>query len=179
VFIDESGFLMAPLVRRTWARRGHTPLLRQRGRHHSKVSAIAALVVPPSRDRLRCYFRLHVQANINGRLTAAFVRQLLLQLQTALLIVWDRLNTHRAPEVQRLLRQHQEVRCEFFPPYAPELNPVEYLWGYDKTNALANYPTFSPEELARTVHRCTRTVQRDQTLLRAFLRHTGLSLRLT
>src|SRR5581483_592828 len=43
VFVDESGLLMAPLVRRTWAPRGHRPVLRQRGRHREKVSLAAAL----------------------------------------------------------------------------------------------------------------------------------------
>ena len=44
--------LMAPLVRRSWSLRGHTPVLRQRGQHYQKVSAIAALCIPPARDRL-------------------------------------------------------------------------------------------------------------------------------
>jgi len=46
---------MAPLVRRTWSLRGQTPLLRQRGRCHQKVSAIAAICIAPSRDRLALY----------------------------------------------------------------------------------------------------------------------------
>ena len=49
---------MAPLVRRSWSLRGHTPLLRQRTRAHQKVSAIAALCIAPARDRVALYFRL-------------------------------------------------------------------------------------------------------------------------
>jgi hypothetical protein len=37
VFIDESGLLMSPYLRRTWHPRGQTPGLRQRTRHHRKV----------------------------------------------------------------------------------------------------------------------------------------------
>jgi transposase len=45
-----------------------------------------------------------------------------------LLIVWDRLQAHRS----RLVREYVEsqggaIHLEFRPPYAPELNPVEYL----------------------------------------------------
>ena len=43
VLIDESGVLLAPLVRRTLARRGQTPLLFQNAQHRDKVSLLAAL----------------------------------------------------------------------------------------------------------------------------------------
>ena len=38
---------MGPLRRRTWAPRGHTPQLLQRGRSRRKVSVIGALVISP------------------------------------------------------------------------------------------------------------------------------------
>ncbi|MGA3263040.1 MAG: hypothetical protein ABSC47_03235, partial [Terracidiphilus sp.] len=51
VFLDESGFLLASLVRRSGAPWGQTPVHCQRGRHHKKVSAVAALCV--SRNAIR------------------------------------------------------------------------------------------------------------------------------
>jgi hypothetical protein len=54
--IDESGLLMAPLVRRTLAPRGQTPSLLQRGAHRKKVSVAAALWLSPRRDHLGLYF---------------------------------------------------------------------------------------------------------------------------
>lgn len=38
---------MAPLVRRTWAFRGATPRLEQKGKHREKVSVAAALCLSP------------------------------------------------------------------------------------------------------------------------------------
>jgi hypothetical protein len=49
VFLDESGMLMAPLVRRSWAPCGQPPVLDQRGAHHRKVSAAAVLCRTPPR----------------------------------------------------------------------------------------------------------------------------------
>src|SRR4030042_3489790 len=52
VVIDESGLLMAPLVRRTWAVRGQPPVLVQRAGPREKVSVAAALWLSPRRARL-------------------------------------------------------------------------------------------------------------------------------
>jgi transposase len=41
------------------------------------------------------------------------------------------------------------IQFEFLPAYAPELNPVEYLWAWLKHHALAN---FCPETLAGLQH---------------------------
>src|SRR5262249_46654623 len=47
-FLDESGFLLIPNVRKTWAPVGHTPQLRHSYRH-DRVSVISALTVAPQR----------------------------------------------------------------------------------------------------------------------------------
>jgi hypothetical protein len=62
VLLDESGFMLQPLVRRTWAPRGETPVHRTWDRHH-RLSVISALTVSPNRRRLGLYFSMH-DANI-------------------------------------------------------------------------------------------------------------------
>ncbi len=130
---------MAPLVRRTWAPRGVTPVFYQPTRSHRKVSVIAALTLPPRYRRVGLYFSLHTDANVTAHKVVLFLRRLTRQIQKQLLIVWDRLNTHRAVTVNRWLARHPNVHIEYLPPYAPELNPVEHLWGYLKGNPLANW----------------------------------------
>ena len=59
---------------------------------------------------------------------------------TALLIVWDRLPGHRGRLVHVYLAGLQGwIRTAYLPPYAPELNPVEYIWGYWKQHELPNF----------------------------------------
>ena len=53
MFLDESGFLFARLVRRSRAPCGQTRVLYKRGHHHKRVSAVAALCVPAQRDQVR------------------------------------------------------------------------------------------------------------------------------
>ncbi len=168
---------MAPLVRRSWSVRGQTPVLRQRGRSHQKVSAIAAVCIPPTRDRLALYFRLHPQANINAQLAMDFLEHLQRQLRMPIVLLWDGSPTHKGELLNECVPP-RSAHLEYLPPYAPELNPVEYLWAYLKTNPLANDPAFDLPTLTHRTRRAARRVQHRQDLLHAFFRHTGLPLRL-
>ncbi|MBZ0154902.1 MAG: transposase [Alphaproteobacteria bacterium] len=169
---------MAPLVRRTWAPRGYTPVLRQRARAHTKVSVIAALSITPARDRCALYFGLHPNANITDDAVVEFVKALTEELPDPLLLIWDRSTPHRATVVTDFLKEIPRVQRHFFPPYAPELNPVEYVWTHTKMNAMANRASLALEELTTAAGDAMEQVQGEQDLLRSFLKHSGLPLRL-
>lgn len=177
MFIDESGLLMAPLVRRSWSPCGCTPILRQRTRFHRKISIIGALCVTPERDAVQLFFRLHA-ANINAALVVQFLRQLDRQLAAPAILIWDRLQAHRACKVKDFIAEHPHLRTEFLPAYAPELNPIEYFWGYLKFNPLANLACLDLDRLADSTRNAARSVQRNHSLLYSFILHTPLSLRL-
>ena len=169
---------MAPFVRRSWAPRGRTPLLSQRTRTHQKLSIIAALCVSPRRDRVQLYFRLHPQTNIATPQVIDFLRQLRRQVRSPLVLVWDRLRAHRSKSVSRFVEHTPSLHTVLLPPYAPELNPVEMVWGYLQTNPLANSPFFDLSRLTATTRHHGRRLQRRQLLLRSFVRHSPLPLRL-
>ncbi len=160
---------MAPLVRRTWARRGETPILKQITRSHKKVSMVGALVVAPKSKRVRFYFGMHRNANITSRRLRRFLGQLSGQVRGNAIIVWDRFQAHRAKIVMDWLRQHPRFQSVFLPPYAPELNPIEPAWGYLKMNPLANW---APRDLAELAGRTRRQAQRlkaKKSVLKGFL----------
>jgi len=178
VFIDESGMLMAPLVRRTWSPRGQTPILYQKTCSHKKVSVVGALCIAPQRNLLSMYFRLHPDANINAAAIVAFLRCLLKELPGHIIIVWDRFQPHRSKKVQKLLGTNARLHIDFFPPYAPELNPVEYVWAHTKMNPMANMTAMELDALAKNTRGNMRSLQKKQPLLRSFFKKSGLSLRL-
>jgi transposase len=170
---------MAPLVRRSWAPRGCTPILFQRTQSHKKVSAIAVLCISPKRDLVQLYFRLHPDANINGQAVLQFLKQLVKQIKMRpLILIWDRPLPHRAKKVQSFILNSKNLYSEYLPPYAPELNPVENVWGYLKINPLANDALYDIQTLARTTRRHGKSLQSRQPLLRSFLKHSPLFLRL-
>jgi transposase len=171
--------MMGPLLRRSWSPCGRTPVLHQRGRSRLKVSVIGALSVSPHRRRVRAWFAFAPQASFDGQRIIAFLRELLRTLRCRIVLVWDRLQAHHGEPVKSWLRANRHrIRAELLPAYAPELNPVELIWGYAKTNPLANAaPTTLPQLLEQTTS-STTAIAANQPLLRSLLRHCPLSLRL-
>ena len=175
VFLDESGLLLAPLVRRTWAPQGQTPVFYQRGRHRQKVSIIGALTVSPKRRRVGLYFSLIAERNVDAYWLVAFLTALARHQRGPVILIWDRLNAHRGTVIQRFLRRHPRFHFELLPAYAPELNPVETVWSYLKLNPLANFAPSDVRHLARVATKHTRRLQRRSDLARSFLDACPLS----
>ncbi len=90
----------------------------------------------------------------------------------------DRLQAHRAGAVKSFLSSGSAVGSAFLPAYAPELNPVEYVWSYLKINPLANAALLDLANLTATTRHHARSLQRQRTLLRSFIHHNPLFLRL-
>ena len=68
-----------------------------------------------------------------------FLKALLRHIDRPLLILWDRLPAHRSRLVREFIELSEgHIETEYLPPYAPELNPVEYLWAYWKQHELPN-----------------------------------------
>lgn len=170
---------MAPLVRRSWAPRGQTPVLTQRGRSRRKVSVIAALTISPRRHRVRSYFGLLPDANYDGEAIRHFLQQLTRSQRGPIDLIWDRLPAHRGGPVGRwLARERPRVHAHLLPGYAPELNPVELIWSYAKMNTLANFAPAETDELLHRTQCALLRIAANQPLLRSFIRHCPLSLRL-
>ena len=164
VFIDESGFLLIPAVRRTWAPRGQTPIHRHRVRRE-KVSIISALSVSPQRRHLGLYFRCLPEANFDNVEVADFLRHLLRHLRGFVIVVWDNGRPHKGEAMRALLRRCRRLRLEPLPPYAPELNPDEGVWNQTRTE-LANGRPDDPLELAEILNETLIELSLSQSKLR-------------
>jgi len=139
---------------------------------------MAALCVSPQRDQVRLYFRLYPGGNIDSPRVIAFLKDLDRELETNWCLLWDRLNAHRAKTTTTWLATTPQLRSFFFPSYAPELNPVEYLWSWSKMNPLANRAIHEVDQLAAVARNSTRSLQQREDLLRSFIQHSPLFLRL-
>ena len=179
MFLDESGFMLTPTVRRTLAPRGKTPILKSWDRH-DRISAISAITVSPKRRRLGLYFHLLPDdANVHGEDTVAFLKRLRRHLRGPMAVLWDRGNVHDRAKVVRAYRaKHPEVVTEPLPSYAPETNPDEGVWGHTKHGRLANFTPEDTAELRSVLMAELERLHRRQDLLAAFIRHAKIPIRL-
>lgn len=171
-FLDESGFLLVPTIRRTWAPRGRTPVLVTAG-HWTKVSAISALTVSPKHRRLGLYCQFHPKKNIRAAQVIRFLRHLLRHLRGPIVLLWDRGQQHRAGAVARFLQTRPRLHTYFLPAYAPELNPDELVWNHMK-RAMANSVPRDTADLRRRLHRPFARLRGSQRLLRSCIRASEL-----
>jgi transposase len=92
-FLDESGFLLMPLVRRTLARRGQRVRLHASS-EHDRVSAISCVTLSPQALRAGLYFWLLLNENFHGEEVVDFLKYLTRKVPGAWTVVWDRNQIH-------------------------------------------------------------------------------------
>jgi transposase len=172
--LDETGFLMSPIIRRTWAVRGQTPFLYTRTRSYEKISGIGALAVSPRKQRLSFYLSLHKSKNIRTAILLRFLKHLRKHLSGPVVLLWDRGQVHRAKKVSAYLSSLRDWEVAWLPPYAPEMNPMEHGWSYLKYGCLANFAPAKLDELHKGVMREYRKTAHNSHLIRSFFRGSEL-----
>lgn len=177
VFEDESGVSQHPVVRRTWAPRGQTPLLRHTGSNWQRLSIAAALAFRWDGRRTRLYFQTQPSTYTDTTLIS-FVRALKRHFRgQRVILIWDGLRAHKSRRMTTYLAaQRQWLHVDRLPAYAPDLNPVELLWGNLKARELANLCPADIMALRRPIRSGCGRVRRQPALAFAFLQHAGMSL---
>lgn len=174
VFVDEAGFSMVPSIRKQWAPRGQTPVVKHRNRWFRKVSVIGGLTVSANRKNLGLYLDWYPGEHIDQAKVAHFLEHLVAQITGPLNIVWDNLSAHGGKLIRAFLSEHPHVELHRLPPYAPELNPIEMLWSLSKYHRLANHGIHDLDELSQRAREAVDEVAAQPTLLRACIEHAGL-----
>lgn len=174
VFIDESGFMLAPSVVATWAPIGLTPIIRVLERH-DRLSVIAGVTISPIQRRLGLYFSVHNE-NITGLHVVDFLRNTKNAVGNDLVVVLDQFSAHK--KATRILTQtpfrEGSYEFEFLPSYSPELNPVEFILSNVKNNGMAN---FIPNNIFEVDSRIDETIgTMTVEVVNGALNHTGLEV---
>ncbi len=175
VFEDESGVSLLPSVRATWAPKGHTPVLRHRF-NWKRLSLAGALVYEPDGSDAHLVFELRPGA-YNDETLIEFLRDLNELEQRPVLLIWDGLPAHRSRRMNAWVASQRDwLAVEPLPGYAPDLNPIEGVWGNLKSAELANLCSDTIGEVADIAEDGLDRIGSDAALCLAFLRHSGLRL---
>ena len=174
-FQDESGVSQRPSIRRTWAPKGKTPVLIH-AFNGSKMSVCAALGYRCDGRRTRLFFQTR-EGSYNAESLIRFLEDLKKELRgQKAVLVWDSLPAHQSKVMKEyLLQQRHWLTVERLPGYAPDLNPVEMLWGNIKGQELANRCAEDLAEVEAAVRDGMERVSRSGKLPFSFLKHAGLS----
>jgi DDE superfamily endonuclease len=168
-------------VRRTWAPKGRTPVLRHPYRRGKQISMCGLVAYRPGQDdqdEPAAWMGFDLLEGAYD--TRQFIRvldglghQLGHQPVT---VIWDNLGAHHAGDLQDWAATQPWLELAYLPSYAPELDPVEGLWANLKGCELANRCCADRTELIATAQVGSIRVRRDPELLRSFLAGTGLTL---
>ena len=144
LFEDEASFAQWGSLSDTWSRRGQQPEVKTSGKR--KGSKVLGAIK---------YFsgRLFSQG-IEGRFTSAssqtFLQMILEQTTGHLFLIHDGARYPSSQAIQALLTAHSDrLTAEPLPSYAPDDNPMEYLW--KKTKKRATHHQYFKEFVALTV----------------------------
>ena len=144
-FGDEAGFEGDPRPRQRWVKRGSRPTQGYYG-GHVRRNVIGA--VNPKSGRLISLIVPHCDTEI----FQAFLDTLAKEHPPGnkrVCLVLDNASWHRT---QRLNWHH--IQKVFLPPYSPDMNPIERLWQYLKSQGMAGYFTSDGQELSDRLSRC-------------------------
>ena len=163
--------------RRTWSKRGNTPVYRKKMRSHRKITAIGAVVTTVTGRNPKFKFRFHPNKNATAETCIAFLEQLKHTIRGPITVIWDNLRAHHSRKVKNWIQRNPRFNLEYFPPYAPELNPVEYGWGYLKYHRLANFAPENEDDLRLRAKKEFCRTRGESRIVRSFLHRCGLTFK--
>lgn len=180
-FEDETGQTLHPPKARTWARRGHTPVVRVCGKGSERVSVAGLVCIKPGQPG-HLFTRVRVHRRRKGERRslseadyAALFTAAHHQLHAPLIVIWDQLNTHRTQAMRVFLARRAWLKVVYLPGYAPELNAAEGAWAVLKAG-LGNLLVLHIDDLAAIIKTRLRSIQHRPGLFAGFLAQTGLTL---
>lgn len=167
---DESGISEKPVVRKTWALKGKTPIIISSSAW-KRLTMAGLLLFTPKCNNPHMYFRLQ-PGSMDRYDFIDFLKDIKIELKRKkLLLIWDGLPAHRAKETANYIKsQKQWLRVERYPAYAPELSPVEFIWSPMKTKDLANMSPKGLKHLKRAVRKSFKRIKMNKSLLLGCLR---------
>jgi hypothetical protein len=176
IFIDESGFMLEPTARHTFAPRGQTPVIRISD-PHARISVIGAISISPKRNHVTfCYYMLRNNKNFHGVDVICFIRKLESWLAAPMTLIWDSIPIHRAANVREYISSRDAIVAQALPAYASELNPVDGVWAYVKYGRIANFAPQNLSELRSKLRYELGRLKKRSNVLKHCIRRTGLAL---
>ena len=161
-FLDEAGFQSDPPLARTYGLKGETPVVVTSGQRQS-LNVISAV------NARGQFWAATYTGKLDAEAFVAFLKNFMDSRTGKVFLVVDGHPAHKANVVKAYLKSLQgRLELHFLPPYAPDLNPDEFVWSYMKNNGVSKKPLKQNESLRERVENDLTAIQQDRKLVRSF-----------
>ena len=160
-FSDEAGFQSDPPLGRTYGLKGHTPVVPTSGQRQG-INAISAV------NAQGAFWSMTYDGKLNAESFVLFLQNFMKGRRQPVFLVVDGHPAHRAKCVQRYVQSlGGRLELHFLPPYAPDLNPDEFVWHHMKANGVSKKPLKRNESLRRRGESDLRDLSASPALVRS------------
>lgn len=161
-FLDEAGFTSEPNLGRTYGLKGQTPVVQTTGQRQ-KVSAISAV------NARGAFWSKVYTGMLNATRFVEFLKDFRRGGRGRVFLVVDGHPSHHAKVVKKYVEETRGMlELHFIPPYAPDLNPDEFVWQYAKTNGVSKKPLKNNESLKERVQADMAAIKSNPKLVKSF-----------
>ena len=164
LFLDEAGILSDAALQATWGERGKTPIVKTSGQRQ-KINVLS--VVSPRGS----FWYMTYTCKFDSAVFIAALRSLIKGRRQPLFVILDGHPVHRSKMVAKFV-QSQRGRLEFYflPPYAPDLNPDEFVWNHLRHHGVTKKPLRKNESLERRIRKDLASLRKNPKLVRSFFK---------
>jgi transposase len=161
-FLDEAGFQSDPPLGRTYGLKGRTPVVTSSGQRQS-LNVISAV------NAGGAFWAATYTGKLNAESFLEFLRNFMKGQTRKVLLVVDGHPAHKANLIkQYIVELAGRLELHFLPPYAPDLNPDEFVWNYMKGTGVSKKPLKKNESLRERVEQDLNTIHQNKTLVASF-----------
>lgn len=161
-FLDEAGFQSDAPLGRTYGLKGKTPVVQTSGQRQS-LNVISAVNARGE------FWAATYTGKLNAEAFAAFLENFMNGRSGKIFLVVDGHPAHKANLVTELIVSlGGRLELHPLPPYAPDLNPDEFVWSHMKTNGVSKKPLKKNESLKDRIDEDLLKIQNNPKLVRSF-----------
>jgi len=160
-FLDEAGFQSDPPLGRTYGLKGTTPVVTSSGQRQS-INVISAVQASGG------FWAATYTGKLDAESFVVFLRDFMKGRGKVFLVV-DGHPAHKANLVKDYVAGLKgRLELHFLPPYAPDLNPDEFVWNYMKNQGVSKKPLKKNESLRERVEQDLVAIQNNKKLVGSF-----------
>jgi len=161
-FSDEAGFQSDPVLGRTYGLKGHTPVVTTSGQRQS-LNVISAVNARGE------FWAVTYTGKLNAESFVVFLQNFMSSQSGKIFLVVDGHPAHKANAVKSYIQSLKgRLELHFLPPYAPDLNPDEFVWSYMKNNGVSKKPLKKNESLQSRIDQDLNGIKGNRKLVQSF-----------